>query len=37
MEKTKEKLKSIKRTIDDNNIKLEFYEKNINDFKEEIK
>ena len=37
MEKTKEKIKSIKRTIDDNNIKLEFYEKNINGLQEEIK
>ncbi|MFW6002485.1 MAG: AAA family ATPase, partial [archaeon] len=36
MEKTKEKLKNIKKSINDNNIKIEFYDNNINDLQNEI-
>lgn len=36
MEKTKEKLKSIKRNIDDNTIKINFHDKNILDLQKEI-
>lgn len=36
MEKTKKKLKNIKKNINDNNIKIEFYDKNISDLQNEI-